>query len=276
MVVLAPKASGVPDIDGVQEATLAEAPLLPTDQATAMWQQSRILEALEFDQRSALLVIPYYPEKVNLPIQDYFKTWSEVEKKSWRVQMEGNFLRQQQVFMGFPRLEHAPLVPPGYEHLTQPLSLFLQDNPDYPHNVFLMTRFADHPSLLQAIDVLRGVLKRHGYYGLRADDKAYVSVAERYLWNNVCVYMIGCSRGIVVLEDVVQDDFNPNIAIEYGFLRALNKPVLVLRDRNFKRLAADVSGIIYETFDLLKPSDTLREPVGKWLRETEMTRSPTL
>ena len=90
---------------------------------------------------------------------------------------------------------------------------------------------------------------------------------DRNLWNNVCVYMLGCSRGIAILEDRVMNEFNPNVALEYGFMRALNKPCLLLADTGFHNLRADIIGTLRETFDITDIPGTVRRPVEKWLRE---------
>jgi nucleoside 2-deoxyribosyltransferase len=78
--------------------------------------------------------------------------------------------------------------------------------------------------------------------------------------------MLGCSKGIAILEDKVKPDFNPNVGIEYGFMRALNKPVLVLAEKDFQRISADLSGIIRQRFDLKNPV-TLKKPIEEWLSE---------
>ena len=51
------------------------------------------------------------------------------------------------------------------------------------------------------------------------------------VWNNVCVYMMGCAYAICVFEDIDTRDFNPNVAIEYGFLRAMDRRILLLKEQ---------------------------------------------
>jgi hypothetical protein len=265
LIVLEPKASGLPDIGGLETTDVVEAPLIPTDVWSALRQQSTILQELRLNPRCAVLVIPFDKQKITLRLSDYFNSWSKDEKDSWARQMEANFLRQQQALLGFPRLEHAPFVPPGYEYLMEPLSLLLKDHSSYEQNIFIMTRLAEHSGLNQAIASIVGWLKENGCAGLKANDKTYY-VGDRVLWNNVCTYMIGCSKGIAILEDIVKSDFNPNIALEYGFMRALNKPVLILADRRFDKISADVMGILYERFDLMRP-ETAKPAISNWLGE---------
>ena len=87
---------------------------------------------------------------------------------------------------------------------------------------------ADKGLLTQLDEALRKALCGHGLVGLRADDRMYP--LDRQLWKNVCVYMLCCKYGVAVLEDRLKDEFNPNVALEYGFMRALDKPVLLLAD----------------------------------------------
>ena len=47
-------------------------------------------------------------------------------------------------------------------------------------------------------------------------------------------------------EVPVADKFNPNVALEYGFMRALNKPTLLLADVGFRSLRADMIGTLRE------------------------------
>jgi nucleoside 2-deoxyribosyltransferase len=139
-----------------------------------------------------------------------------------------------------------------------------------------MTRFETDRDLTSTLEYLKTLLENKGLRALRADSKTYPR--DRILWNNLCTYMLGCSKGIAILEDKVKRDFNPNVGIEYGFMRALNKPVLVLADKDFQRISADLSGIIRQRFDLRNPM-TLKKPVEEWLLEvsaeasTESSRS---
>lgn len=75
-----------------------------------------------------------------------------------------------------------------------------------------------------------------------------------------------CKQGIAILENYSKQEYNPNVAIEYGFMRALNKPVLLLRDQGFPRDRADIAGKEMLSFDI-KDVQTIHEPVEKWLNE---------
>jgi nucleoside 2-deoxyribosyltransferase len=163
-------------------------------------------------------------------------------------------------------------IPEGYEPLRRDCEQLLADHPDPRKNVFIMTRYKPGDRLLGSIDhELRTVLRRHGLKPLRADDKTYSS--DRNLWDNVCIYMICCGLGVAILEDRLRDEFNPNVALEYGFMRALSKPVLLLADKGFRNLRADVVGTLQAQFDITDIEGTLRDPVRQWLRDLDISEA---
>jgi 6-phosphogluconate dehydrogenase (decarboxylating) len=55
--------------------------------------------------------------------------------------------------------------------------------------------------------------------------------------------MLGCKFGIAVLEDRVATELSPNVALEYGFMKAMNKRVGLFRN-------ADFSGKLAKTFEI--------------------------
>ena len=157
-------------------------------------------------------------------------------------------------------------IPPGYVFLSRECERFFVDHPGYDKNVFVMARFDSTSKFSLTLDQeVRKVLRQRGFDPVRADDKVYMP--DRNLWNNVCVYMLCCGRGVAILEDRVADEFNPNVALEYGFMRALNKPALLLTDRAFRNLRADIIGTLRETFDLTDIEATVPAAIERWLRD---------
>jgi hypothetical protein len=161
-------------------------------------------------------------------------------------------------------MQEELVLPSGYEYLREDCKQFLARNRPYSRNVFLMMRFDSSDNLLTQVDEqLRRTLCRHGLVARRADDVMYAS--DQQLWSNVCVYMLCCKYGVAVLEDTARDEFNPNVALEFGFMRALGKKALLLTDRGFKNLRADIVGTLREEFDISDVS-TLAKPIGRWIR----------
>jgi nucleoside 2-deoxyribosyltransferase len=78
--------------------------------------------------------------------------------------------------------------------------------------------------------------------------------------------MFGCKYGIAVLEDVFVAEFNPNVALEYGFMRALGKPTLLLKERRFSA-RADILGTLWEQFDVFDIPTTVKSSIDRWCRD---------
>lgn len=168
-----------------------------------------------------------------------------------------------------PTIKKEQFIPSGYQFLSENCKKFFRDHPHYDKNIFIMTRFVKGNKLLEELDSeLRAVLGKNGLNPVRADDKMYLT--DRNLWNNICVYMICCKHGITILEDRIENEFNPNVALEYGFMRALNKPTLLLADTGFRNLRADIIGTLRESFDITDIKGTVCEPVEKWLKELDV------
>jgi hypothetical protein len=79
--------------------------------------------------------------------------------------------------------------------------------------------------------------------------------------------MLGCSKGVAVLEDRAADEFNPNVAIEYGFMRALSRPTLLLADMAFRNVRANIVGILREPFDVTDIPGSVPPAIDKWVQE---------
>lgn len=149
--------------------------------------------------------------------------------------------------------------------LQDSIDAFFRDSENgcdvYEKNVFLMTRFQRANETLEKLDrLIRETLTSAGLVGHRADDRCYTS--DRNLWDNICTYMECCSRGIAILEDIMVEEFNPNVALEYGFMRGLRKPVLLLKERRFHP-RADILGTLWGEFDMLRLDQTVPIAVGQ-------------
>ena len=167
----------------------------------------------------------------------------------------------------------AEVRQPGqHTKLADAIRSFHQDTgrgcENYDKNVFLMSRFQEGNKTLDQIDrSIRQTLQARGLVAHRADDRCYA--ADRNLWDNVCTYMHGCKFGIAVLEDILAEEFNPNVALEYGFMCGLSKPTLLLKERRFHP-RADILGTLWEEFDILDIEVSVPKAVNRWLDDVAM------
>lgn len=154
-------------------------------------------------------------------------------------------------------------APKGYEHLQPLLDQFRIDHPDYEKSVFLMMRFRSEPYFVKIQDSIVTNLEHHGLKCIRADAKTYPSDGD--LWNNVCVHMLGCKYGVSVYEDIDEREFGANISLEYGFMRAFDKKVLLLRERRLPTMPADIIGKLYRTFDQHDIEPSIAKVIDEWI-----------
>ena len=143
------------------------------------------------------------------------------------------------------------------------LRAFQDDHPSYDRNVFVIMSF--DPQLRETWSAIQVYLDASGYTALRADMKTYGD--ERQLWDSLVTYMHGCKYGIAILEDRSANEFNPNVALEYGFMRALGKQVLLLKDRKFEKIRADILGSVWIGFDISDVEVSIKSAIGQWLTD---------
>ena len=136
------------------------------------------------------------------------------------------------------------------------LDAFSGDHPSYERNVFIAMRFRGTEQFVEIDRALRESFAKYSLTGLRADDRMYAVDGD--LWNNVCVYMMGCKYAVCVFEEIDEREFNPNVGIEYGFLRAMNRQVLLLKEQRVRTMPTDMVGKMYRSFDSYK----IREPLA--------------
>jgi len=154
-------------------------------------------------------------------------------------------------------------LPEGFRYLAEDLVTFLRDHQDASKNVFLMMRFRSGSQYDDIARAIRDEMKTYGLNVVRADDKDYTGD----LWTNVCLYMLGCSRGITVFEEIDEREFNPSVALELGFMLALNKRCLILRDSRMRKMPTDIVGKLYKEFDTFDIDASVRRGVRAWLHD---------
>ncbi len=151
-------------------------------------------------------------------------------------------------------------LPAGHEHYSRFVPSFLADHPDLDRTVFLMMRFRSGQQYQDIHGAIKDGFARYGLKVLRADDRDFTGD----LWENVCLYMLGCRYGVAVFEEIDLREFNPNVAMELGFMMAINKRCLLLKDQRMSGLPTDVIGRLYRSFDTYNIRDTIMGAIDKW------------
>lgn len=215
-----------------------------------------------------------YSEKVVLPVLLGDIQFPELIDDIYCIRPEGNSLRDAASSLNDAISVHEEIaalyLPRGYEHLTHSVRKFREEH-SYESSVFVMMKFPDglpqdQARLVERIfEVIASALGAYGLVARRADKRQY----EPDLWNNLCVYMLGCQFGLAVLEDRGANEMNPNVALEYGFMKALNREVGLLREKNFKHDRADLIGKLVKPFRIKKglilDEDSLKRAIQEWM-----------
>jgi hypothetical protein len=129
-----------------------------------------------------------------------------------------------------------------------------------------MTKFpegdSDEDHRLQAvIDIVVESVCACDYVPRMATDRTYQPI----LWDNVELYLLGSAKGIAIVEDRYRPEFNPNVAMEWGWMRAMGKPVLYLVEAEFSHERADASGFLGQRFHWDSPETDIPAAVRGWL-----------
>jgi hypothetical protein len=139
---------------------------------------------------------------------------------------------------------------------------FQMDYPDPTKVAFLMMRFGRTQAHDQIVAGIKRTLDPLGIAVVRADDKEY----HDDLFSNVLTYAHGSGFGIAVFERIETEEFNPNVALEVGYMYALRKPLCLLKDKTLNTLQADLVGKLYRVFDPLDPIGTIPKELSRWLK----------
>jgi len=130
-------------------------------------------------------------------------------------------------------------------------------------NTFVMMRYRDTPQF-QAIErSLRSTLSRYGLRARLAKDRAL----SADLWDNICLYMTSSRYGIAVFEELDEREFNPNISLELGYMYALGRRCLLLKEKRMPLLPTDTLGKIYRNFDAFDLERTIERQVSGWCKD---------
>jgi hypothetical protein len=165
-------------------------------------------------------------------------------------------------FVVIPEEMESAMVAVDFPELKPFLEKFSEEHQEPKKCGFLMMKFGTTELHTVIVDAIKSACAIHGIEALRADDKTY----SDDLLSNIRTYMHGCSFGIAVYERLVEDDFNPNVSLEVGYMMALGKPVLFLKDTTLDSLHTDLVGKLYEIFDVQSPHETIPPVLEKWLK----------
>jgi hypothetical protein len=143
------------------------------------------------------------------------------------------------------------------------LEKFRADYPIGKKTAFIIMQFGNTKPHQAIVTTIKDTLKKHGISALRADDKEYMDD----LFANIKTYMHACDFGVAVYDRITEDDFNPNVSLEVGYMLGMGKYVLLLKDKTLKSLQTDLTGKLYKAFDTTDIDNTMPQHIEKWLAD---------
>ena len=153
-------------------------------------------------------------------------------------------------------LNYPPDLKPFLKH-------FHKDHPDPSKCAFVMMKFEDTALQRAIFEAVKSICFNYGISVLRADGKEY----SNQLLANVRTYMHGCGFGIAIFDRINSEFFNPNVSFEVGYLMAMNRDVLILKDKTLNSLHTDLMHTLYKPFDTQNLKKSLDPIIKKWLQE---------
>ena len=157
--------------------------------------------------------------------------------------------------------------PPHHDRHFKIMETFHDAGSTYDNTVFIMTKFPEahnpspqHVRLAEVIEHLVTSLKNNGYHPRIASEQR--PPYHQGLWDNVEAYLFCCGNGVAIVENKCNNEFNPNVAMEWGWMRAMDKRVLYLIEKDFKHIA-DTSGLQYGQFSWDDPQPGIIAAINK-------------
>lgn len=169
----------------------------------------------------------------------------------------------------FDTLVRLVTFPPHHVKHQKQLMEFQKVAP-FEKSLFIMTKFpnAKNPTpldkeLILVIDTVNDAITACGHFARIAFDKDYYPS----LWDNVELHLLGCAKGIAIVESKYLPELNPNVAMEWGWMRGMGRNVLYLVEQSFDKQRANWSGLIEYSFDWNNPVQDIQTAIGKWLKK---------
>ena len=128
--------------------------------------------------------------------------------------------------------------------------------------VFVIMPFRDECN--QVFSIIEEVFGNMGFKVIKASDKEFCDD----LWSNVQVYLNCCKVAVSVFHYDDNIEFNPNVAIETGYMMAKpnDKYICILKDTRIKTLPTDFLGKLYKEYDMNSLS-ILKQQLYDWIKD---------
>lgn len=144
-------------------------------------------------------------------------------------------------------------------HIAKSVSRIKSDN-NGKKIAFLIMQFGTGTHYDSIVKAIKLTLANQNIVVLRADEKQY----HTDLYYNILSYIYASDFGIAVFERIKNENYNPNVAFEVGYMFGINKEVCLLKECSLKSLHTDIIGRIYKEFDIQDIEHTIANNLTQW------------
>ncbi len=130
-------------------------------------------------------------------------------------------------------------------------------------NIFVIMRYGPDRMYKGLERAIKETVRSYGFEAKLARDMLFYGE----LWRNIEFFMKNSRYGIVIFERAMQPEFNPNVAVELGYMLGLGKYCLLLKEHSLPTLPTDVVGQLYESFEATNPKVSVSRSVERWLEK---------
>jgi hypothetical protein len=134
---------------------------------------------------------------------------------------------------------------------------------DENKNVFIIMRYGPEIPFAEISNTIKETLERYGLKAVLARDVVF----HMQLWSNIRFCMEHSRYAIAVFERIAQPEYNPNVSLELGFMLALRRHCLILKEQSLQILHTDIIGQMYTSFDSHRVSETVGHAIETWLQK---------
>ena len=136
------------------------------------------------------------------------------------------------------------------------------------HNVFVIMRYSEGTVLDLIEGAIKTTLSEFNLNAILAKDVVF----DHELWSNIRFCMDHSRYAIVLFERIKPPDYSPNVSLELGYMLALKRPCLILKDKAFPALNTDIIGHLYTTFDSYNAEESVSLAIKKWMAKLGHSR----
>ena len=110
-------------------------------------------------------------------------------------------------------------------------------------------------------NTIKKAFKNNGIKVVRADERVFVDD----LCENVKVYLECCKMAVAVFDKNTQDTYNPNVALEVGYMLANKRKVCLLKDNRLAKLPTDLISKLYREYDPNDIKNSVSKEIEMWI-----------